>query len=85
MVDLHSISAHHELALPPAFIERGSRLSKRECQVLGGILDGMSDRVIAGHLGISLRSAVMYRRKMMHKLESATHADLLRMFEKDCS
>jgi two-component system, NarL family, response regulator NreC len=53
-------------------------LSAREVEVLRLIADGLSNKVIASHLGISISTAQTHRTRIMEKLELHTVAELVR-------
>ncbi|HEY0626269.1 MAG TPA: response regulator [Allosphingosinicella sp.] len=50
-------------------------LTPRERQVLQGLVGGLSNKGIANHLGISLRTAEMHRAHMMQRLGARSLAD----------
>jgi two-component system response regulator FixJ len=58
---------------------RVARLSLRERQVLKALVDGKANKTVAWELGISARTAEVYRAKIMEKMEAETFADLVRM------
>jgi two-component system response regulator FixJ len=58
---------------------RIERLTERERDVLQGLVGGLSNKLIAHRLGISLRTAEMHRANMMHRLGVKSLADALRI------
>jgi PAS domain S-box-containing protein len=60
-------------------IERMSHLTRRERQVLQGLVDGESNKLIAFALGISPRTVEIHRARMMLKLEVRHFADAIRI------
>jgi two-component system response regulator FixJ len=55
-----------------------SGLTVREREVLDGLVDGHSNKIIAGNLGISPRTVEVYRANIMGKMQAATLSELLR-------
>ena len=53
-------------------------LSNREQEVLRGVAYGYTNREIAEHLGISVKSVETYRYRLSDKLEFGSRADLVR-------
>ena len=53
-------------------------LTPREKEVLGLIVDGLSSRLIAARLGISFKTAVCHRHRIMQKLDVHNAAGLLK-------
>lgn len=58
---------------------RIAALTARERDVLQGLLAGFSNKVIAHHLGISLRTAEMHRANMMQRLGTKSLAEALQL------
>jgi DNA-binding NarL/FixJ family response regulator len=56
--------------------EPGAPMSGRERQVLTGIADGLSNKEIAGRLGIGLRTVETHRERVMRKLKINSVAGL---------
>ena len=54
-------------------------LSGREREVLGGLVAGHANKVIAFDLGISPRTVEIYRANVMTKMKAASLSDLVRM------
>jgi two-component system response regulator FixJ len=59
--------------------ERLAALSKRERDVLEGLVAGRVNKQIAFDLGISPRTVEIYRANLMTKMQAATLSDLVRM------
>lgn len=68
--------SHAEKARLAAILDR---LSPREQEVLGGVVDGKMNKVIAFELGISPRTVEVYRANMMSKTGARTLSELVRM------
>ena len=54
-------------------------LSKRERDVLGGLVTGQANKQIAFDLGISPRTVEIYRANLMNKMQAGSLSDLVRM------
>ena len=54
-------------------------LSKRERDVLGGLVAGQANKQIAFDLGISPRTVEIYRANLMNKMQAGSLSDLVRM------
>lgn len=54
-------------------------LTPRECDVLRDLARGLSNKMIAYHLGISPRTVEIHRARVMSKLEVASFSEALRM------
>jgi len=54
-------------------------LSKRERQVMQGLLDGMPNKIIAYRLGLSIRTVESFRATLMEKLEVRTVSAAVRL------
>ncbi len=59
--------------------QRLDGLSVRERQVLGGLVAGQPNKVIAFDLGISPRTVEIYRANVMTKMRASSLSDLVRM------
>ena len=59
--------------------ERFATLSKREKEVLAGLLNGRANKTIAHELGISVRTIEVHRANMMKKTQATSLAELVRM------
>ncbi|MGG7580074.1 response regulator FixJ [Rhizobium sp. Nf11,1] len=55
------------------------QLTEREHQVLTGVLDGLQNKMIAYHLGISARTVEVHRANVMAKMGARNLAELMRM------
>jgi two-component system response regulator FixJ len=58
---------------------RMSALSKRERDVLGGLIAGHANKQIAFDLGISPRTVEIYRANLMNKMQAGSLSELVRM------
>ena len=67
------------LARVAAIRERLSLLSGRERDVLGGLIAGKPNKIIAHDLGISARTVEVYRANVMTKMQADSLSDLVRM------
>ena len=54
-------------------------LSRREAEVLEGLVDGRANKVIAFDLDISARTVEVYRANVMTKMKAASLSELVRM------
>ena len=58
---------------------RVNSLSKREREVLDGLVEGKANKVIAYDLGISVRTVEVYRAKVMTKMRARSLSELVRL------
>lgn len=59
--------------------ERFGRLTRREIEVVQGIVDGLSNKLIAFRLGISPRTVEVHRANLMERLQLSSLAEVVRM------
>jgi two-component system response regulator FixJ len=59
--------------------ERIARLTRREYDVLGLVVDGLSSKQIAGRLNVSFKTVEAHRAKIMKKMEAESVAQLVRI------
>lgn len=82
MHTIDSTPATGPAGVPPARrreVERAhALLSNREQEVLRGVAYGFTNREIAEHLGISVKSVETYRYRLSDKLEFGSRAELVR-------
>lgn len=62
-----------------AAIDRVSRLSRREHQVLQGLLSGLSSKELGTVLGISSRTVEAHRANLIDRLEASSSAEAVRL------
>jgi RNA polymerase sigma factor (sigma-70 family) len=74
------IQQHQQESENQDVMQRLSRLSAREREVLDLIADGMSSKEIAARLGLSPRTVDVYRANLFDKLEVPSLADLVRFY-----
>jgi two-component system response regulator FixJ len=68
-----------EAARSAEFGRRIAGLSAREREVLDGLVDGQSNKMIALELGISSRTVEVYRANIMTKMMASSLSELVRM------
>ncbi|PPD43360.1 MAG: DNA-binding response regulator [Methylocystis sp.] len=62
-----------------AIRSRLATLTRRENEILAGLLRGLSNKVIAHDLGISIRTAEVHRANIMAKMRAGNLAELVKM------
>lgn len=62
-----------------AILERLKRLTPKETEVLGFVVSGDANKVIASKLNVSVRTVENHRQKIFHKMEAVSLAELVRM------
>jgi two-component system response regulator FixJ len=62
-----------------AIKNRLASLTRRENEILAGLLRGLSNKVIAHDLGISIRTAEVHRANIMAKMRAGNLAELVKM------
>ncbi len=65
----YDISAHEALHQREATLARVEKLSNRERQVLDCVLNGMSNKETARHLGVGPKAIEIYRAHLMQKMQ----------------
>jgi RNA polymerase sigma factor (sigma-70 family) len=60
-------------------LQRHSRLSKREKEIMALTVSGRTSKEIAQQLGISPRTVEVHRTHVMHKMDASNVAELVRM------
>lgn len=71
------LQKHQERA--DALTNRFDKLSKREAQVLGGVLQSQPNKIIADDLCISIKTVEVHRANLMSKLNVKTITELVRL------
>jgi len=66
------------IELKQQMIDRLSRLTKRERQVMDLLVDGKQNKIIAQELNISVRTVELHRAKVMEKLNAHSLSDVVR-------
>jgi len=61
------------------FVAREARLTPRERQVLGHVVEGTYNKVIADRIGLSIKTVELYRARGMSKMQARSVAELTRM------
>lgn len=85
MLERIQLAIHHYDGLQKSQIKaealknRFEQLSKRETQVLDGILRGQPNKVIADELFISVKTVEVHRANLMSKLDVKTVTELVRL------
>lgn len=74
-----SEAGEEEAAARAEIRTRLDALSQRERQVLGGLVQGNPNKVIAYDLGISPRTVEVYRANLMTKMQAGSLSELVRM------
>jgi two-component system response regulator FixJ len=60
-------------------VHKIAQLSRREREVLDGLVQGEPHKTIAHRLGISVRTVELHRTRMLHRLETPHLADAIRL------
>jgi two-component system response regulator FixJ len=61
------------------FVAREGKLTPRERQVLGHVVQGTYNKVIADRIGLSIKTVELYRARGMAKMQARSVAELTRM------
>lgn len=61
------------------FVVREARLTPRERQVLGHVIQGTYNKNIADRIGLSIKTVELYRARGMQKMQARSVAELTRM------
>jgi two-component system response regulator FixJ len=81
--DAAAAAAAADPAAPDAahegFLAREARLTPRERQVLGHVIQGIYNKVIADRIGLSVKTVELYRARGMAKMQARSVAELTRM------
>lgn len=75
----HDADIRAETARIEALRRRFARLTPREHEVLCYVLDGNTNKAVASHLDICVRTVESHRHQIMHKTEAESLANLVRM------
>lgn len=76
---MHNNGREQLISLAEAARSQLNGLTPRERDVLSGLVDGQSNKVIANALGISPRTVEIHRANLMSKLEVGSLSDALRI------
>ena len=76
----HEARDRSDLGQSHAVAERLARLTPREEEVLGLIVDGHPNKVVAARLSISERTVEIHRARVMDKMQADSLAQLVRMW-----
>ena len=80
-IEKHKVSRQERAALA-GIEQRIASLTPREYQVFALMIAGLLNRQIAAELGVTERTVMMYRARMMQKMEVVTLAELVRLAER---
>ena len=76
--EFHSMDAHRSLqSVKDSAVRLVARLTERERQVFQGMARGLSNKLIAHRLGISIRTVEMHRANLMDRLECESVAEVV--------
>ncbi len=75
----NDIAARCEQACRSEISRRFTRLTRREREVLGLVVQGKPSKTIASELGISLKTVAIHRARVMEKTESRSVAELVNL------
>jgi len=77
----HGIGASASSSWPSRAVEDAGigELTKRQRQVLGGVVRGCPNKVIAWELGLSVRTVEAYRAQLFERLGARNTADAVRL------
>ncbi len=66
----HDIKVRQALHRRQVTLDRLAKLSRRQRQILDCVLNGMTNKEMARHLGVSPKAIETYRRQLMQKMEA---------------
>lgn len=76
-----SDAIRHDVESNASKLRRYLRLTRREREVLNGLVRGLRNKQIAGELGTTERTIKAHRSRVMHKLEVQSVAELVMLTE----
>lgn len=82
-IEMDSVT-RHSLQFRAEVLQRFSRLTKREREIMDSMLESKSSREIAGQLNMSARTVEFHRARIMKKMGAVSLVELVRMIATAC-